>query len=98
MNDSGILLSVTQPPVTETKTTEVKKVTGNEVDPRTSGEQRKAHNAALFDLTAEEVSENYFLSFAEACRTYLPHITVESYRQKARDLVAELTRDRKAAA
>jgi hypothetical protein len=57
-------------------------------------EQRRAENAEL-DLSAEEraakASARYLAEFAVACRTYLPKITVEADRQKARLLVSELT-------
>ena len=55
-----------------------------------SAERRKAD-----DLTPEEKAAKrsaHFLSeFSIACRTYLPKITVEADRQKARLLVSELT-------
>ena len=53
-------------------------------------------------MTAEEkaakMSAHYLAEFAVACRAYLPKITVEADRQKARLLVAELTTDKKAVA
>jgi hypothetical protein len=59
-----------------------------------SAEKRKAESADL-DLSAEERaakrSAHYLAEFAVACRTYLPKITVEADRQKARLLVSELT-------
>ena len=73
-------LSVTSTPVTET--------------PEASAERRKAQNADL-GLTAKEkaakVSAHYLAEFILACRTYLPKITIEADRQKARLLVSELT-------
>jgi hypothetical protein len=59
-----------------------------------SAEKRKAFNTDL-DLTAEEkaakASAHNLAEFVIACRTYLPKITVEADRQKARLLVYELT-------
>ena len=59
-----------------------------------SAEKRKAQNADL-DVMAEQKaaksSAHYLAEFSVACRTYLPKITVEADRQKARFLVAELT-------
>ena len=76
-------VSVTSPPVTE-----------NPKSAEASAEQRKAFNADL-DLTAEEkaakASAHNLAEFVIACRTYLPKITVEADRQKARLLVSELT-------
>jgi hypothetical protein len=57
-------------------------------------EQRRAQNAEL-GLSAEEraakASARCLAEFAVACRTWLPKITVEADRQKARLLVSELT-------
>jgi hypothetical protein len=59
-----------------------------------SAEKRKAENADL-DLTAEEraakASAHYLVEFIAACRLYLPKITIEADREKARLLVSELT-------
>jgi hypothetical protein len=72
-----------------------------------SAERRKAENAAAeaapeLSVTSSTVTESaeekaakasahYFAEFVAACRTYLPKITVEADRQKARLLVSELT-------
>jgi len=73
-------VSVTAPDVTESS--------------EASGERRNAENAKL-DLSAEEKaakqSAHYLAEFTFACRTYLPKITIEADRQKARLLVSELT-------
>jgi hypothetical protein len=73
-------VSVTDPDVTESADA--------------SAEKRKAFNTDL-DLTAEEkaakVSAHNLTEFVIACRTYLPKITVEADRRKARLLVSELT-------
>jgi hypothetical protein len=59
-----------------------------------SAEKRKAENAHL-DLTAKEkaakASAHYLAEFTAACRSYLPKITIEADREKARLLVSELT-------
>jgi hypothetical protein len=57
-------------------------------------DERKAQHANL-DLNAEEraakASARCLVEFTVACRTWLPKITVEADRQKARLLVSELT-------
>jgi hypothetical protein len=62
--------------------------------PEASAGRRRAENADL-GLTAEEKaarqSAHYLAEFSIACRTYLPKITIETDRQKARLLVSELT-------
>jgi hypothetical protein len=78
--------SVTSPHVTESQEISI--------DQRT--------DMAALDMSAEEkaakMSAHYLAEFTVACRTYLPKITVEADRQKARLLVAELTTDKKAEA
>ena len=73
-------VSVTDPHVTESA--------------EASAENRKAVNADL-SLSPEEkaakASAHYLAEFTVACRTYLPKITIEADRQKARLLVSELT-------
>jgi hypothetical protein len=73
-------LSVTKPDVTESA--------------EISLDERKARHADL-DLSAEQraakASAHYLAEFTVACRSYLPKITVEADRQKARLLVSELT-------
>jgi hypothetical protein len=80
-------ISVTKPHVTES--------------PEISVEQRRAENAEL-DLSAEQraakASDRALAEFTVACRTWLPKITVEADRQKARLLVSQLTSDKKAEA
>jgi hypothetical protein len=61
--------------------------------PEASAEKRKAENADL-NLTSKEAAEasaHYLAEFTVACRLYLPKITIEIDRQKARLLVSELT-------
>jgi len=73
-------VSVTSPDVTESAEISI--------------EQRRAEHAEL-DLSAEEkaakASAHYLAEFTVACHAYLPKITVEADRQKARLLVSELT-------
>jgi hypothetical protein len=73
-------LSVTSADVTETAEASV--------------ESRKAQNADL-NLSAKEkaaeVSAHNLAEFTIACRLYLPKITIEADREKARLLVAKLT-------
>jgi hypothetical protein len=73
-------LSVTSTPVTESA--------------EISLDERNARHADL-DLSAEQraakASAEYLAEFTVACRTWLPKITVEADRQKARLLVSELT-------
>jgi hypothetical protein len=57
--------------------------------PEISIEQRRIENS-LLEQKAEDRSARYLAEFTVACRMYLPKITVEADRQKARDLVAEL--------
>jgi hypothetical protein len=72
-------VSVTTPHVTETP----------------SAEKRKAEYADLDQSRPEEraakMSAHFLAEFTHACHAYLPKITVEGDRQKARRLVAELT-------
>jgi hypothetical protein len=79
--------SVTKPPVTESA--------------EESAEKRRAINADL-NLTAEEratkESARYLAEFTAACRLYLPKVTTEADRQKARLLVSELTTPKRKAA
>jgi len=75
--------SVTQPPVTESAEVSV--------------EQRRAEMATL-DMTDEEKSALALADFIVACHTYLPKITVEADRDKARMLVSEMTSSRAEAA
>jgi hypothetical protein len=74
-------VSVIEPEVTETA--------------EASAERRKAENADLA-MTAEEkaakASAHYLAEFTTACHMYLPKITAETDRQKARLLVSELTK------
>jgi hypothetical protein len=74
-------VSVTDPHVTETT--------------EESTARRKAVNANL-SLTPEEMaakrSAHWLAEFVVGCRLYLPKITIEADRQKARLLVSELTR------
>ena len=90
-------LSVTHPDVTETPKAEPRVAESPEI----SLEERKAQMAAL-DLAdgqkATKASARALAEFTAACRMYLPKITVEADRQKARLLVAELTTDKKAEA
>jgi hypothetical protein len=58
---------------------------------------------AALDSSAEQggaaaKSARALAEFTVACRTWLPKITVEADRQKARLLVSELTSDKKAEA
>jgi hypothetical protein len=80
-------VSVTDPDVTESADA--------------SAEKRKAFNTDL-DLTAEEkaakVSAHNLAEFVIACRTYLPKITVEADRQKARMFIEQLMSNRAEAA
>jgi hypothetical protein len=73
-------ISVTSPHVTESAEVSI--------------EQRKAEMADL-SLTPEEraakASARALTEFTVACRTWLPKVTVEADRQKARLLVSELT-------
>jgi hypothetical protein len=73
-------ISVTSTPVTESAEISI--------------DERKARHADL-DLSAEQrvakASAHYLAEFTVACRSYLPKITVEADRQKARLLVSELT-------
>jgi hypothetical protein len=72
--------SVTDPPVTESA--------------EASAETRKAENADLglnAEAKAAKQSANYLAEFTAACHAYLPKITIEADRQKARVLVSELT-------
>jgi hypothetical protein len=66
-----------------------------------SVDQRRADMAAL-DTSADErtdkASARALAEFTVACRTWLPKITVEADRQKARGLVTELTTTRAEAA
>jgi hypothetical protein len=55
-----------------------------------SPEQRRRENANL-GITATARSKQNLEWFTVACREYLPNVTVESHRQEARRLVAELT-------
>jgi hypothetical protein len=86
-------LSVTHPDVTE-----IPNVTES---PEISLDQRKAEMAAL-DMSAKEkaakISAHALGEFIVACRTWLPKITAEDDRQKARRLVVELTSAPKAEA
>jgi hypothetical protein len=63
-------------------------------DAEISAEKRKVENAAL-DLTAEEraakASAHYLAEFTSAARMYLPKITTDADRERARQLVADLT-------
>jgi hypothetical protein len=75
-------ISVTEPNVTESESTEA------------SAEQRKALNADLglsLEEKAARLSAHNLAEFVIACRMYLPKITIEADRQKARLLVSELT-------
>jgi hypothetical protein len=69
--------------------------------PEIGVEQRKAEMAAL-DLSAEEratkASARALAEFIAACHAYLPKITIEADREKARLLVTKLTRAPKAEA
>jgi hypothetical protein len=59
-----------------------------------SAEKRKAENADLAQTTEEKAakaSAHYLAEFTAACRMYLPKITAEADRQKARLLASELT-------
>lgn len=80
-------VSVTRPDVTESA--------------EESAAKRRAANADL-NLTAEErvvkESARYLAEFTAACRMYLPKITAEADRQKARLLVSELTTSKRKAA
>jgi hypothetical protein len=60
-----------------------------------SAERRKAENADLNPNA--EASARYLAEFTYACRTYLPKMA-EADRQKARQLVEELTSDKAEAA
>jgi hypothetical protein len=68
-----------------------------EESPEASAERRKAENAALNE-TSEQRSAKALAEFAAACRTYLPKLTIEADRQKARLLVSELTTSKRKAA
>jgi hypothetical protein len=81
-------VSVTDPPVTETPKL-IPSLNRTTQSSEISIEQRRAENE-LSDRKAEDKSVHYLAEFTVACRTYLPKITVEADRQKARDLVAEL--------
>jgi hypothetical protein len=70
-------VSVTDPPVTETA--------------EASAERPKAENADSPEEKAAKASADYLAAFTAACRMYLPKITIEADRQKARLLVSELT-------
>ena len=80
-------ISVTDPHVTES--------------PEINAEERKAQMAAL-DLAdgqkATKASARALAEFMVACRTWLPKVTVEADRQKARLLVSELTSNKGAEA
>jgi hypothetical protein len=78
-------LSVTDPPVTESK-----RITQS---PEISADERRAQNARLDhdDNQATKASARALAEFAVACRSWLPKITVEAHRQEARNLVATLT-------
>jgi hypothetical protein len=79
--------SVTKPHVTES--------------PEVSVEQRKAEMAALDSSAGEgnaKASARALAEFVVACRTWLPKITVDADRQRARLLVAKLTSAPKAEA
>jgi hypothetical protein len=65
--------------------------------PENSIEQRRAEMAAL-DMTDEDRSARALDSFKTLCHQWLPQITVEAHRQKARLIVAELTGTPKAEA
>ena len=64
-------------------------------------EERRAQMAALDvadDQRATKASAHALAEFIVACRNWLPKITTEADRQKARLLVADLTTDKKAEA
>jgi hypothetical protein len=91
--------SVTPPPVTErpeNAPTVVRK-TGNDLDPVATAEKREAEAGMSPEEREAKQSAHYLAEFTTACRLYLPKITVEADRQRARLLVFELT-GRKAAA
>jgi hypothetical protein len=80
-------ISVTDPHVTESA--------------EIGAEERRAQMAALDvadDQRATKASAHALAEFIVACRNWLPKITTEADRQKARLLVADLTTDKKAEA
>jgi hypothetical protein len=77
LNKSATPDSVTTPYVTET--------------PEASAERRKAEYAVSTEETAAKASARCLAEFTIACRMWLPQITIEAERQKARLIVAELT-------
>ena len=93
-------ISVTQPDVTETPK-QIPAPNRITQSPEISAEQRRAENAALDsngDKKAAEASAKALAEFTVACRHWLPKITVEADRQKARLLVSELTSNKQAEA
>jgi hypothetical protein len=83
-------VSVTKPDVTESPQTQKTPMPNRITEsPEISIEQRRIENS-LLEKKAEDRSAHYLAEFTVACRTYLPKITIEADRQKARDLVAEL--------
>ena len=98
-------ISVTDPPVTETK-----RITQS---PEISEEQRRAQNAALDvesgpatlpepdhspEAKRNQWSRRALTEFTYACKNYLPKITEEADRQEAIRIVTEMLADKKAKA
>jgi hypothetical protein len=89
--------------VPKTRRPEPDSVTSRNSDTESAGqkevtiEDRKAAMADL-SLSPEKKSAKALVEFTVACRTWLPKITAEADRQKARALVAELTSSRTAKA
>jgi hypothetical protein len=73
-------ISVTSTPVTESAEISIDERKARHADLGLSAEQRAA-----------KASAHYLAEFTVACRSYLPKITVDADRQKARLLVSELT-------
>ena len=96
-------LSVTQPDVTETPK-QIPAPNRITQSPEISAEQRRAENARLdhddnqVTSAAIAASARALAEFTVACRHWLPKITVEADRQKARLLVSELTSNKQAEA
>jgi hypothetical protein len=61
------------------------------LDAEASAERRNAENADLDRTPEEKASSHNLAEFTIAARSYLPKVTIEADRQKARQLVTELT-------
>jgi hypothetical protein len=95
-------ISVTKPDVTESAERIADKYIAEDGGPPRSAEvsieQRQAEMAALglgAEARAAKASAHALAEFSVACRTWLPKITAEADRHRARLLVSELTSNKK---